>query len=194
MIKINLLPQQTAEKKSKVEKGFALFVFGLILAALSIYGVDYYYNGILGQLKKEQDQKTQTKQLLAVQVEKVNAVLVELEDMEKRIEVIKSVRKRQGLPVRYIDEIVMRIPKDKLWFETFTINANGAISLSGIALDNQAFAGYVESLRTSNFIANVNTQRTSRRSVDGLGLIAFQCSVTAQEYFETFNVDGSTNG
>ncbi|NLV97450.1 MAG: PilN domain-containing protein, partial [Desulfovibrionales bacterium] len=99
-----------------------------------------------------------------------------------------------GLPVRYIDEIVTHIPEDKLWFETFTLNANGAISLSGIVLDNQAFAAYVESLRVSNFIANVNTQRTSRRTVDGRGLIAFQCSVTAQEYFETFNVNGSTNG
>lgn len=194
MIKINLLPQQAAEKKEKSEKGFALFFLGLILAGLSVYGVEYYYNDILAQLKQEQGQKKQTREMLEAQVKKVDSILTELENIGQRIETIKKVRKRQGLPVRYIDEIVTHIPEEKLWFETFTLNANGAISLSGIVLDNQAFAAYVESLRVSNFIANVNTQRTSRRSVDGRGLIAFQCSVTAQEYFETFNVNGSTNG
>lgn len=136
----------------------------------------------------------QTKQMLEVQVARVNTVLNELSDIENRIQIIKDVRKKQGLPVKYIDEIVINIPQNKMWLETFTVSSSGAIVLTGVALDNQAFAAYVESLRASNYIANVNTQRTSRRSVDGLGLISFQCSVIAQEYFENLNSNGTSNG
>lgn len=194
MIKINLLPQQKRAKVTNVEKDFVLFVLGIVFVAVSVYVVDYYYSGLLAGLNNSYSQKMQTKQMLEVQVARVNTVLNELSDIENRIQIIKDVRKKQGLPVKYIDEIVINIPQNKMWLETFTVSSSGAIVLTGVALDNQAFAAYVESLRASNYIANVNTQRTSRRSVDGLGLISFQCSVIAQEYFENLNSNGTSNG
>lgn len=194
MIKINLLPQQKRAKVTNVEKDFVLFVLGIVFVAVSVYVVDYYYSGLLAGLNNSYSQKMQTKQMLEVQVARVNTVLNELSDIENRIQIIKDVRKKQGLPVKYIDEIVINIPQNKMWLETFTVSSSGAIVLTGVALDNQAFAAYVDSLRASHYIANVDTQRTSRRSVDGLGLISFQCSVIAQEYFENLNSNGTSNG
>ena len=82
-----------------------------------------------------------------------------------------------------------------MWLETFTLNANGNIALTGVALDNQVFARYVEDLRASNYIAIVNTQRTSRQTVDGLDLVSFQCVVIAREYFENLDINRTaTNG
>ena len=59
-----------------------------------------------------------------------------------------------------------------MWLEAFTLNANDNIALTGVALDNQVFARYVEDLRASNYIAIVDTQRTSRQTVDGLDLVS----------------------
>ena len=110
--------------------------------------------------------------MLEVKVAKVKAIQEELEKIKGRIEVIKMVRLRQGLPVRYIDEVASNVPQDKMWLETFTLNANGNIALTGVTLNNQVFARYVEDLRASNYIAIVDTQRTSRQTVDGLDLVS----------------------
>ena len=194
MIKINLLPQQKRSKSTNIEKGSALFVLGVLLMFGSVYAVDYYYSSELDNLKASIASKTQTRSLLQKEVAIVNNVIQELKDIEGRIKIIKDIRLRQGLPVKYIDEIVVNMPKDKMWFETFSLNANGNIALSGVALDNQVFASYVEKLRLSKYIKYIDTRRTSRRAIQGLGLVSFQCSVMAQEYFENTNTNGTTNG
>ena len=194
MIKINLLPQQKRTKSTNIEKNAVLFVFGAVLLIASVFAIDYYFSFHLSTLNASVVEKTQTKKVLEQEVAVVNNVIQELKDIEGRIKIIKDVRLRQGLPVKYIDEIVVNMPQNKMWLETFTVNSNGNIALSGVALDNQAFASYVEQLRLSKYIANVDTRRTSRRAIDGLGLVSFECSVMAQEYFENINTNGTTNG
>lgn len=194
MIKINLLPQQKRTKSTNVEKSLVFFVLGVVVLFGSVFGVDYYFSSQLGELNAAVAAKTQTKTLLEKEVAKVNQTIQALKDIEGRIKIIKDVRLRQGLPVKYIDEIVINMPENKLWVETFNIDANGNIALSGVALDNQAFVTYVERLRLSKYIASVDTRRTSRRAIDGLGLVSFECSVKAQEYFENINTNGTTNG
>jgi type IV pilus assembly protein PilN len=194
MIKINLLPQQKRAKSTNVEKDLVLFVLAILLIAGSIYAADYHFTAQINSLNTQISQKSAIRANLEQQVGTVNQVLNELKDIEGRIMIIKDVRIRQGLPVKYIDEIVVNIPEQKMWIETFTLNPNGSISLSGVALDNQSFASYVEKLRASNYIASVDTQRTSRRAVDGLGLVSFQCSVMAKEYFENVEPNGNSNG
>ena len=194
MIKINLLPQQKRSKSTNIEKGAVLFVFGILAMLGSVFGVDYYFTSELNTLQASVAAKTQTRALLEKEAAIVNSVIQELKDIEGRIKVIKDIRLRQGLPVKFIDEIVINMPKDKMWFETFSLNANGNIALSGVALDNQIFASYVERLRMSKYIKYIDTRRTSRRAIDGLGLVSFECSVMAQEYFENTNTNGTTNG
>ncbi|SFJ67887.1 type IV pilus assembly protein PilN [Desulfomicrobium apsheronum] len=194
MIKINLLPQQKRTKSTNIEKSFVFFVLGVILVLGSVFAVDYYFSAQLADLNASVSKKTQTKTLLEKEVAKVNQTIQELQDIEGRIKIIKQVRLRQGLPVKYIDEVVINMPQNKLWVEKFNVDANGNIALSGVALDNQAFVSFVERLRLSKYIASVDTRRTSRREIDGLGLVSFECSVKAQEYFENISTNGTTNG
>ena len=194
MIKINLLPQQKRTKSTNIEKSFVFFVLGVILVFGSVFAGDYYFSAQLADLNASVSKKTQTKTLLEKEVAKVNQTIQELQNIEGRIKIIKQVRLRQGLPVKYIDEVVTNIPQNKLWVEKFNVDANGNIALSGVALDNQAFVSFVERLRLSKYIASVDTRRTSRREIDGLGLVSFECSVKAQEYFENTSTNGTTNG
>lgn len=194
MIKINLLPQQKRTKTTNIEKSFVVFALGVVLVLGSVFGVDYFFSSQLEELNEGVAAKTQTKKLLEKEVAKVNETIQALKDIEGRVKVIKDVRLRQGLPVKFIDEIVVNMPQNKMWVETFTVDSNGNIALTGVALDNQAFVSYVERLRLSKYIASVDTRRTSRRAIDGLGLVSFECSVKAQEYFENTNTNGTTNG
>jgi len=194
MIKINLLPQQKRTKATNIEKSFVIFALGVVLVLGSVFAVDYFFSSQLADLNAAVAARTQTKKLLEKEVAKVNETIQALKDIEGRVKIIKDVRLRQGLPVKYIDEIVVNMPQNKMWVETFNVDANGNIALTGVALDNQAFVTYVERLRLSKYIASVDTRRTSRRAIDGLGLVSFECSVKAQEYFENTNTNGTTNG
>ena len=194
MIKINLLPQQKRTKTTNIEKSFVDFALRGVLVLGSVFGVDYFFSSQLGELNEGVAARTQTKKLLEKEVAKVNETIQALKDIEGRVKVIKDVRLRQGLPVKFIDEIVVNMPQNKMWVETFTVDSKGNIALTGVALDNQAFVSYVERLRLSKYIASVDTRRTSRRAIDGLGLVSFECSVKAQEYFENTNTNGTTNG
>ncbi len=194
MIKINLLPQQKRAKVTHAEKDIAVLILVLIVIGASIFGVDFYFSSQISELQAAVESKTAIKKQLEEKVKNVNTILEDLDKLKSRVKIIKDVRLRQGLPVRYIDELIVNIPKNKMWVEGFTLNANGQITLSGVALDNQSFAHYVEKLRESKYIAQVDTQRTSRKTIDGLGLISFQCSVTAKEYFENQDTNGTTNG
>ena len=194
MIKINLLPQQKRAKVTHAEKDIVILVLVLVMIGVSIFGVDFYVSAQISDLQASIESKTAVKKQLEEKLAKTNAILNELEGVKSRIKVIKDVRVRQGLPIRYIDELIINVPKNKMWIQSFSLNANGQIALTGVALDNQSFADYVEKLRGSKYIAVVDTQRTSRTMVDGLGLVSFQCSITAREYFENQDTNGTTNG
>jgi type IV pilus assembly protein PilN len=188
MIKINLLPQKKRTKTTTIEKYFVFFVLGVVLVLGSVFGAEYYFSLQLAELNAAIVSKTQTKTLLETEVTKVNQTILNLKDIENRVKAIKDVRLRQGLPVKYIDEIVINMPQNTLWVETFNIDSNGNIALSGVALDNQAFVSYVDRLRLSKYISSVDTRKTSRRAIDGLGFVFFECSVKTQEYFENIDI------
>lgn len=194
MIKINLLPQQKRAKVTNLEKDLAIAIIAGCCMVGSVLAVDYVYSSRLSSLVADETGKVQIKKELEEKVAKVNSVLSELKSLEARIQAIKDIRQQQGLPVKYIDELVVHLPKNKIWLETFSMGSNGMVALTGVALDNQSFALYVEELRSSKYIARVDTQRTSRKTVGELGLISFQCTIATKPYFETVSTNGTNNG
>lgn len=182
MITINLLPQP---KRTTVSgKGRTVFVtvfLGLVVIGGLLAGSYWYFDAQVQALQKAVQERDQTKRILLAQIGKANQYVEELNAIAQRIQVIKDVRLRQGLPVRFLDALVASMPAERLWFEALSLRADGQMNLSGVALDNQAFAAYVEILRQSPFIARVDIQRTSRRDVQGRGLVAFVCSVVGKD-------------
>lgn len=194
MIKINLLPQQKRVKSSNNNLGLLLFIVGLLLAGCIVAVVDFYTARELQSLSRTLNTKNSIAEDLRKQVGHVNDLMDELQQVERRVAAIKDIRIKQGLPVRYVDEVVINMPRNKMWMTTFVVNGGKSITLAGVALDNQTFASFVESLRASNYVARVDTQRTSRQNVDGLGLVAFRCVVTTKEYLNNVEVKEPSHG
>lgn len=193
MITINLQSQRQRPKAIHIPADLLVSVLVLVLLGATLGGTHWYYSSQITALQNEIAAKTQVKNALQERIGHINSLLQEVEALQGKVNIIKNVRLRQGLPVRYIDELVVRVPANKLWVESFSLDSNGLISLSGVALDNQSFAHFVETLRESKYVARIDTQRTSRYTVQGLGLVSFQCSVTTQEYFEQTENNGTMN-
>ena len=179
MIKINLLPHAKRAKTSDMEKQIMLFVLLIIVLCSGILATGIWTQGKTSDLEKLVEEKQIQRQMLLSKVGRVNQLQKELEGMSSNIEAIKKIRSQQQLPVRYIHEMARRLPEESIWFESLNLSRNALLEVSGVALDNQVFARYVDSLRDSPFISSVNTQRTSRRQVANRNLIEFLCQINA---------------
>ncbi|RQD63914.1 PilN domain-containing protein [Desulfonatronovibrio magnus] len=179
MIKINLLPHSKRAKVSDTEKYLLLYLILLTIVCTSILSIGLMWRGHLSGLEDEVLDLESQRQILLTRVGRLNQLERKFEEIQANIEAIKYIRVRQQLPVRYVDETTVRVPEERMWFEALNLNRNGVMDIRGVAVDNQAFAGYVDSLRSSEFIRSVSTQRTSRREVQNLSLVEFQFQIRA---------------
>jgi type IV pilus assembly protein PilN len=179
MIKINLLPHAKRAKTSDAEKQVMLFVLLILVVSVAVVSLGIWSGGKVRELEKVVQEKEARKQMLMSRVGRVNSLLRELEAVEANIRAIREIRLKQQLPVRYVDESVRILPGERMWFENMNLSRDGVLDIRGVALDNQAFAMYVDDLRKSAYVRNVMTQRTSSRRVMDLDLVEFQFQVRA---------------
>jgi type IV pilus assembly protein PilN len=179
MIRINLLPRQKRVKATNVRKELWLWLLLLFVVTAGIGGSLFWTSSTIDALEQDKTAKTAIRATLLTKVAKVNSLKRKLAETRRKIEIIRDIRERQGLPVRYIDVLVSRMPEGKIWFEAFSLGDDGRMDIRGVALNNQSFAAYVERLRQSEYISGVVTRRTSRRTVQGFDLVEFTVNVMA---------------
>ncbi|MFW5731192.1 MAG: PilN domain-containing protein [Desulfonatronovibrionaceae bacterium] len=179
MIKINLLPHAKRAKASNTEKLILLTGIFLIMLSAGIFTTGLIWKDKIQNLEASIQEKQTLRQNLLKKVGRINRLEKEFEALKDNIAAIRDIRSRQQLPVRYVDEVVRAIPAERIWFEALNLGSDGTMDIRGIALDNQAFAGYVDELRQSPFIQRVTTRRTSRKRVSNLDLVEFQFQVSA---------------
>ena len=182
MLTINLLPQKRRARKPGNVKPYLLTILILLLVTAVILQGRQMIIAKAENLTEQRQSKRITKRRLYKQVQEIKRIKNTLNDMRRRISVIRDIRDKQSLPVRYLDEIVTFVPKDKMWFESLSMDHKGNIQLSGVALDNQVFARYLKALRQSQYIADIALHQTQRKRVKDLGLVGFRCSITAQPH------------
>ncbi|WP_457572289.1 PilN domain-containing protein [Desulfovulcanus sp.] len=180
MIKINLLPQSKRVKVSNVGKEAILFFLGVMVLLVGVLGTNYWLQARIEKFQALEREKQAEKASLFIKVARVNKLKKELESVQTKIKIIKEIRQTQNFPIHYIDELISNLPESKIWFESFNLDKEGRINLRGVALDNQIFAYYVQKLRSSPYIKEVITQRTSRRKILTYDLVEFQCQILAR--------------
>ena len=180
MITINLLPQKRRARISHLKRELLWSGIAGVFLLIAMGAGYYFIYSQIEELERTRAQREGVKRLAMIQAGKVNKLKKELESLELKIRAIRDIRRHQGLPVRYIDEMITRMPGEKIWLEAFSLSGDGTMAVKGVALDNQVFAHYVDDLRRSELIRSVVTRRTQLRSVQGLGLVEFQCTIFAQ--------------
>lgn len=179
MLTINLLPHTKKSPTFDRRKQVLLVVLVGVLLGAGLIQSRQMLTAKIHRLSQEKTSKSSTLSKLQEQLIQIKDFKKKLQELETRIQIIRKIRKQQALPVRYLDEIAKYIPREKIWFESLRMDEQGGITLSGIALDNQVFARYLQKLRQSPFISDVSLQQTQRKEIQGLRLVAFRCSLVA---------------
>ncbi|MDZ7760980.1 MAG: PilN domain-containing protein [Desulfovermiculus sp.] len=181
MLTINLLPHKKRGRTSDSRKQILLLILLLLLAGTGIIQAKQMLSAKIDRLDQELQSKTATQQELRKQIAQIRDLQNKLKELDQRVAIIRRIREHQALPVRYLDEIARHVPGDKMWFDSLSMDNQGRMTLSGVALDNQVFARYLRRLRGSPYISDISLQQTQRKTIQNLNLVAFRCSLSATD-------------
>lgn len=154
MIRINLLsegrkPVVARRLKPKLSFGdqdpSLLFLGGGIVLGLLVVGIQWW--SLSGQTD-DVNRKVAAKKR---EVEQLRPILDEVEDfkrkqaeLERKIEVIQDLSRKQQGPVRIMDQISKALP-DLLWLSSMNVRGT-TVDLNGTAFNTNAIAAFIENL------------------------------------------------
>lgn len=175
MIHINLLPvRQIKQKAAARQQLVTVFLsFLLLLAVLGVIG--FFQVSKASQLQDDITQLNTEKQKHAKTLKLIKQLEQDKELIEKRIAIIKQLQKSSSLTVHVLDEVANLTPADRMWLTSVT-QSGASLTIAGMALDNRTIAKYMEDLKTSPYISNVNLANTSLKSYAGRNLKVFSLS------------------
>ncbi len=180
MLKINLLPVRQLKKRAKAKKQLLgmLLLFILILALCGVVGAlqAQKISGLetdIAALQKEKDSYSST-------LKKIDKLKKEREELVKKTEIIKKLKTDSSLTVRTLDEVANRIDNQRMWLDSLQ-QQGSSLRLSGVALDNQTIAQFMDSLKESPFVQDVTLSGSSLKVVSGRNLKSFQLSCVVSQ-------------
>ncbi len=165
MIKINLIAERKAPRGRpapvRVLEGARsrnLALFGIVLAAILLSGL--WYSSKARQLeywkhKNEQD-RAELARLEEVR-KKGEYYKARKALLERQIQLITELKRRQSVPVHVLDQISRNLP-DFLWLESMTASGE-QITLQGKATTYNAVSSFYNNLRDSGYFADVDLVR-----------------------------------
>jgi type IV pilus assembly protein PilN len=178
MVYINLLPIREIKKRTNAIQQLSLFCVCFVCLLFAIGAFWFYQTNIISALGSEIGHLTKEKQ----RYNKILAQIAKLEQdkklIENKIAVINELQKSKAITVHILDEIAKLTPSKRMWLTSLD-QSGMSVKLAGMALDNQTIAKYMETLRTSGYVADVNLLNTSLTVFAGRNLKSFtlSCSI-----------------
>lgn len=178
MIYINLLPVRELKKKivAKRQIYYSLSFIIIIISLMSIYS--WYLFDSINKLTIEEQRLIDEKNKYTKILNQIKKIDEEIKTLENRISVIKNLKKESSITVHVLDELASLTPSKRMWLKSID-QASNRLSLSGMALDDQTIASYMDELEKSNYIGNIVLSNTTMDKYAERNLKSFSisCSV-----------------
>jgi len=172
MIRINLLPIRQIKQRIRIKNEVATFaaLFCVLLIVLGLVG--YTQASKIEELTKTKAQLVAEKKKYQSVLKRIEKIKHEQALLKTKFDVIKSLKANSQLPVRILDEIANSTPPNRLWLNSFTFKS-GTVNLSGIALDNETIAQYMDRLAASPYFSGTELKNSSLTVVANQKLKSF---------------------
>lgn len=184
MIKINLVsagPEVAATRKATPEistgghQGDIILLLALAIG-LAITGVWWYMlQSTVTELEGVKAEKTAERNELQKYIDKVEELERKRSELKAKIDTIRQLKENQKGPVRILDEISRTMP-DLVWLTGLDLKENH-VTLSGMALDENAVANYVDNLDASPFFSEPTVVTIQRSKKDAFSF-RLECDFT----------------
>ncbi|MGR0481910.1 MAG: PilN domain-containing protein [Candidatus Electronema sp. V4] len=182
MLRINLLPVKEIKQRAAAKNQLA--VFGLVFAGLLVILIlaVLMLNGQISSLKTEVADLEQRKSALAKILQEIEELKKKKDEVDKQTALIENLEKSSALTAHLLNEVANLTPNERLWLTSLN-QAGASMNLSGMALDNQTVAEFLEKLKGSKYISSVTLANSSLSVYAGRNLKSFtlSCAVAMPE-------------
>jgi type IV pilus assembly protein PilN len=172
MIKINLLPYREKEKKENLKRQIIIITGSFIFFLLVIASLQLSIGASIGNLKKEIKDAECKLVVLTKIVGDIKVFKADKNDLEKKLNIIKTLEENRLVPVRMLDELTTLVPTNNLWLEKFSEEGKN-LRIEGVARDNIVVARFMKNLELSNYIKSVDLVSSRQKEISGIKLQQF---------------------
>lgn len=180
MLKINLLPVRQLKKRVQATQqllGMVLLLF-LVLAFLATIGI--YQTQKINRLQADIAQLNKEKDSYAPTLKKIADLKKDKEELTRKTDIINKLKTDSSLTVRVLDEVASKVDNQRMWLESLQQD-NATLKLTGIALDDQTVAQFMDNLKESPFVQDVALSGSSQKAVSGRNLKSFELNCTVSQ-------------
>lgn len=177
MLRINLLPIRKLKKRKKAHNQLLSFftLFSILLLILGAVG--FLQNAKISSIQESIARLQKEKQTYAPILAEMKRLEQAKQDLENKINVIKTLKKNSAITVRILDEVAKTVDTKRMWLETLKQQGQ-SLSLKGTALDNRSIAQFMDALKESPYVSSVNLSDASLKTVSGRNLKSFSLGCT----------------
>lgn len=179
MIKINLLPFRAARKRENIKRQLIIFVSTIIICGLAVVYLYLDLSGELSGLKKKETELNQELATYKRTLAKIKTLEKKVKEINAKLDVIKKLERGKTGPVFLLDEIAMAVPKDKLWLNSLS-EKRKTLSLNGTAMDNETVALFMNNLKASDHIGEVDLINVQLRDLPSYKLKVSDFNLSCQ--------------
>lgn len=175
MIKVNLLGVERPKRARRTGKGPGGLVGVVAVALLLIGGMGFVWWSMVARVNAlEQEKVALNEELnaLKAKVKEVENYEKNKKSYEEKIGIIEQLRKNQTGPVRLLDELSRGLP-DRVWLTSLTEQA-GNVDLEGRAVTNAEVVEYINNLKASSYIKEVQLIESRQVSEGGIPVYNFK--------------------
>lgn len=172
MIKVNLLPVRESQKKEKLREQV------VVLAACAVFviiGCAAAYTTILTKISQKNtgiNEQTKILEQLTKQIGEVEKVKKLQGELQAKLDILGTLKANKTGPAHMLDELSAATP-ERLWIEAFD-NVAGVVNLSGLGVNEEVVATFLQQLEASPYYMNVELQSLDQATIDGNKLQRFK--------------------
>jgi type IV pilus assembly protein PilN len=179
MLRINLLPIRQLKKRAKAKNQIAIFCVVFLCFIGILFFISLYQLHKIKSIESSIAELTKEQQRLAPEIAAVDKLKKDKEELERKISIIHQLKAESSLTVHILDEVANVVDNGRMWLTSLNQQGN-ALSLTGIALDNQTVADFMDKLKKSPSVQGVELSNSSLRKISDRNLKEFSltCSVS----------------
>lgn len=180
MIRVNLLPKEeriAAPRLSlpNVNSMVPVAIVGGLILVIGITAV--LERAKVSSLNRDVVDLREEVRSIQPQVDRVRRLTAQREDLERRLDIIRSLDQGRFLSVRMLDNISREVPR-YCWLTSVQQMGLGGVTISGITFSNLIVADFMMRLERSEMFANIDLTQTNKGQIDSREVMEF--SITAQ--------------
>ncbi|MGO9611868.1 MAG: PilN domain-containing protein [Dissulfurispiraceae bacterium] len=175
MIRINLLIERKERRKAKAPVNFLVYVAAIIFLSLLVMGgIVYSLERTISGLKDQIRTNKTTLADLQIKSDEIRKYEQLIKELEQKAKVIETLRVNQSIPVKVMDDVSTMLPEG-IWLSALTYK-DASITLEGYAFSNLDIVAYVENLKKTVSLVDVNLNESKEVEFEKVPVYKFNLS------------------